>query len=56
MSDLIQIGPGALFAAVALSPEWGREYRPVKAAVPVELPQRAELRAEERSSEQMALI
>lgn len=27
MDDCIQIGPDALFAAVALSPEWGSQYQ-----------------------------
>jgi hypothetical protein len=56
MVDFIQISPAVRFAAAVLSPEWGTQYQPIKAAVPVDRPQHAEHRAGERRSEQMALI
>jgi hypothetical protein len=56
MVDLIQISPDVRFAAAVLSPEWGAQYQPIKAEVPVDRPQHAEHRAGERRGEQMALI
>jgi hypothetical protein len=34
MDDCIRIGPGVLFSAVVLSPEWGREYQRTAAPSP----------------------
>jgi hypothetical protein len=56
MDDFIQISPDVRFAAAVLSPEWGEQYHPTKAAVPVDRPQPAAHRADERGSEQMDLI
>jgi hypothetical protein len=56
MDDFIQISPDVRFAAAVLSPEWGAQYRPTKASVPVDRTQHAEHRAGERRSEQMELI
>ncbi|HUO61593.1 MAG TPA: hypothetical protein VMU24_13055 [Candidatus Acidoferrales bacterium] len=58
MDDFIEITPDVRFSAAVLSPEWGAQYQPAKAAaaVPVDRTQRAEPRAGERRSEQMALI
>ncbi|WP_154678126.1 hypothetical protein [Paraburkholderia nodosa] len=56
MVDFIQISPDVRLAAAVLSPEWGAQYQPMRAAVPVERRQHAEHRAGERRSEQMALI
>ena len=54
--DVIQISPDVRFSAAVLSPEWGAQYRPTKAAAPVDRPEHAEHRAGERPSEQMALL
>jgi len=56
MDDFIQISPDVRLAAAVLSPEWGAQHQPTKGAAPVDRPPRAEHRAGECRSEQMALI